>query len=151
MWHVLAVFLRNHGWMTLKIYAKLKGHYTGNTPLFRLIMWPDMKRIHLGLCVTERTPYVGRTSGRTRPNGQLKLIPHPHPRLYTHRNTHTPPPPPHVHTKKATVKTEIPSAGYVSIHAACWDCETVGIMKQSRCLSMRKGWRPWSSQACEAI
>ena len=27
----------------------------------------------------------------------------------------------------------------------CWDCETVGTVKQSRYISMCRGWRPWSS------
>ena len=31
------------------------------------------------------------------------------------------------------------------------DCETVGIVKQSRYISVRRGWRPWNSQDCEAV
>ena len=33
----------------------------------------------------------------------------------------------------------------------CWDYETVGTVKHSRYISMCRGWRPWNSQAFEAV
>ena len=33
----------------------------------------------------------------------------------------------------------------------CWDCETVRTMKQSRYINTCRGWRPWNTQACEAV
>ena len=52
---------------------------------------------------------------------------------------------------RATVNAEIPSTAYISMRATCWDRETVGTVKPSRYISMHKGWRPWNSQACEAV
>ena len=40
----------------------------------------------------------------------------------------------------------------ISLHIAKgWDCETVGTVKWSRDISMFRRWRPWNSQACEAV
>ena len=52
---------------------------------------------------------------------------------------------------RATVNAKIPLAAQMSICATHWDCETVGTMKQSRYICMHRVWRPWNSQACEAV
>ena len=50
---------------------------------------------------------------------------------------------------KAMVNAKIPSAAEISIRAMCWNWETVGTVKQSRYISMCRGWIPWNRQACE--
>ena len=35
--------------------------------------------------------------------------------------------------------------------ATCWDCGTVGTVKQSSHMSTCRGWRPWNSQAHETV
>ena len=52
---------------------------------------------------------------------------------------------------RATVNADIPSAVQIRIRATYWDCETVGTVKQSMYIIMRKGWKPWNSQACEVV
>ena len=52
---------------------------------------------------------------------------------------------------RAMLNAEIPLAAWISICAKSWDCETLGTVKWSRHISLRRGWKPWNSQACEAV